>query len=83
MTTLMTLKPPLEMPLLKFPSQQLGASKQRNRNFVPSWHVDETAYNYFKEKNRVSQALRMRTENSGRASIASNRREKLFQRPHS
>ena len=39
MTTLMTLKPPLEMPLLKLPRQQLGAPKQRNRNFVRSWHA--------------------------------------------
>ena len=31
-----------------------------------------------RKKNRVSQALRMRTENSGRASIASNRRKKFF-----
>ena len=36
MTTLMTLEPPLEMPLLKLPRQQLGAPKQRNRSFVRS-----------------------------------------------
>ena len=81
----MILKPPLEMPLLKLPRQQLGPPKQRNR-FVRSSHAQMLTEQHTNISRKKEPNIPSSQNARGKIWPCFHRQQspkEVFQRPHS